>query len=358
MRHGFAILSVALVAALISPPLATSAQEVGIATSPDTSAARTAKLAFSKNGRLLHEIRSVSATSSDDFEHVRAITYDASTGATIHSLNLGPHTDFLSATSDGQTAIISVDRNREGVRAHLLLVDVETGKTQDLPSKWFDANDQSPYAQISGDGRLVSTYMESGANDSPMIVNVYDWRTKKLVARQTSGYISAGGAFAGGVTEDGKIEFSNNRVGSEIVDSKTGRLIARFGPNSHRSLDGVWVVEFPNAWYDDAPAEAVIKNGGNGKVTGKLDLHIEDTEKWAWGPGAFCGTSGRFIAATADKVQAFEIPSGKKIADIPATAWRDMSAINGDPTVTVACSSNGKRVAIRSGERLTLHDLN
>lgn len=231
MRHRFAILSVALVAALISPPLATSAQEVGIATSPDTSAARTAKLAFSKNGRLLHEIRSVSATSSDDFEHVRAITYDAATGATIHSLNLGPHTDFLSATSDGQTAIISVDRNREGVRAHLLLVDVETGKTQDLPSKWFDANDQSPYAQISGDGRLVSTYMESGANDSPMIVNVYDWRTKKLVARQTSGYISAGGAFAGGVTEDGKIEFSNNRVGSEIVDPKTGRVIARFGPS-------------------------------------------------------------------------------------------------------------------------------
>ena len=48
------------------------------------------------------------------------------------------------------------------------------GRDEDLPSKWFDANDQSPYAQISGDGRLVSTYMESGANDSPMIVNVYD----------------------------------------------------------------------------------------------------------------------------------------------------------------------------------------
>ena len=133
VRHRFAILSVALVAALISPPLATSAQEVGITTSPDTSAARTAKLAFSKNGRLLHEIRSVSATSSDDFEHVRAITYDAATGATIHSLNLGPHTDFLSATSDGQTAIISVDRNREGVRAHLLLVDVETGEGRGPP---------------------------------------------------------------------------------------------------------------------------------------------------------------------------------------------------------------------------------
>ena len=29
-----------------------------------------------------------------------------------------------------------------------------------------------------------------------------------------------------------------------------------------------------------------------------------------------------------------------------------------DPTVTVACSSNGRRVAIRSGVRLTLHDLN
>ena len=49
------------------------------------------------------------------------------------------------------------------------------------------------------------------------------------------------------------------------------------------------MIEFPNAWHDDAPAEAVIKKGGKGEVVGKLDS-INDAEMWAW-TGAFCGTS-------------------------------------------------------------------
>jgi hypothetical protein len=57
-------------------------------------------------------------------------------------------------------------------------------------------------------------------------------------------------------------------------------------------------------------------------------------------------------------VQAFDIPSGKKIADFLTTTWQDPDAAKTDPTVTVACSSDAKRVAIRTGARLTLHHLN
>lgn len=44
-------------------------------------------------------------------------------------------------------------------------------------------------------------------------------------------------------------------------------------------------------------------------------------------------------------------------ADFPKPTWQGTLAPDSDPTVTVACSFNGKRVAIRSGTRLTLHDL-
>jgi hypothetical protein len=39
-----------------------------------------------------------------------------------------------------------------------------------------------------------------------------------------------------------------------------------------------------------------IKNGRGGEVAGKLDVQITDDNKenWAWGRGAFCGTSGKF----------------------------------------------------------------
>ena len=102
-----------------------------------------------------------------------------------------------------------------------------------------------------------------------------------------------------------------------------------------------------------------IKNGSSGKVVGNLDVQISDDDaKWDSARSAFCGTSGKFITATIDSVQAFEIPSGKKIAEFPTATWQDPDAAKTDPTVTVACSSDAKRVAIRSGARLTVHHLN
>jgi hypothetical protein len=343
-------------AVLVSTLPGSAAQEVNFAASPDASGARTVNLAFSKDGRLLREVLSVDGRALGEFWRVRAITYDVATVSIRRALNLGPDTWFFSATSDGRTAVIAVDRDREDVRAHLLLVDMETEQTQDIPSKWFIADHDNPYAQISADGRLVSAFTEAGTEG--LVVTLYDWRTKKLVAKQSAGY-PAGGIAWGGVTVDGKIEFLNNRTGGEVVDPKTGRLLVRVGPNSHRSADGAWVVEFPNPMFVDAPREVIVKNGRSGEVVGKLDLQITDdnTENW-WGRGAFCGTSRRFIAATHDSVQAFEIPSGKKVAELPITTWQDADATKTDPTVTVACSSSGKRVAVRSGERLTLHDLN
>jgi len=355
MRYGFVFLSAALAATLAGGPSPIAAQEVSVATSPETSGAGTAKLAFTKDGRLLHEIQSVSAAAWGEFGHVRAITYDTRTGKIIHLLTLGPDTWFFSATSDGRTAIISIDRDRKDARAHLLLVDMETGQAQDIPSKWFDADDHNPYAQISGDGRLVSAYTESNA-EIGRIVTLYEWRTKKLIAKQSAGYPAGGGAW-GGVTQDGEIEFLNSRTGGDIVDPKSGRLLVTIGLNSHRSLDGAWIIEFPNPLFGDAPREVIIENR-SGEVAGKLDLQMTDDELYKTWRGAFCGRSARFIAASADTVRAFEIPSGKKIADFPKTTWQDPDATKTDPTPTVACSFNGKRVAIRSGVRLTLHDLN
>jgi hypothetical protein len=347
-----------LVAVLVNIAPECTAQDVSVATSPETSGAGTAGLAFSNDGRLLREIQSVNPPAAGAVWSVRAITYDATTGSIKHVLNLGPHTSLFDATSDGRTAIISVDRGREDARAHLLLVDMETGQTQDIPAQWFDADDNDPYAQISGDGRIVSAYTESDSEHG-LVVTLYDWQTKKFIAKQSEGY-PAGGSSSGGVTADGKIEFSNNRSGGDVVDPKTGRVLVKVEPNSDRSPDGAWVVDFPNTLYQDPPAEVVIKNGTNGEAAGKLELQIandEQLESWSWARSAFCGTSGKFIAATNDTVQAFAIPSGKKLADFPRKTWQDADAVKTDPTVAVACSADGRRVAIRSGTRLTLHDL-
>lgn len=348
------LIVVAFVAVLVSTPRGIAAQDVTFAAAPSTNAG-TVNLAFSKDGRFLREVLSINAVGTEKFSHVRAITYVAATGDIRHVRNLQPDTFFFSATPDGQVAIISADRDRRA--AQLFLFDTETGRTQDIPASWFDADDWNPYAQISADGRLVSAYGESDAKGG-RVVTLYDWRTKKAVAERSEGY-PAGGIDWGGVTNDGKIEFLNNRGGGDIVDPKTGRLLVSVGPNSLRSRAGEWVVEFPNSMIDEQFPEIKIKNGRSGGVVGKLNVQITDDnkEKWAWGRGAFCGTSGRFIATNNDTVQAFELPSGKKIAEFPKPTWQDPDAVKTNPGVTVACSFDAKHVAIRSGARLTLHDL-
>jgi hypothetical protein len=190
-------------------------------------------------------------------------------------------------------------------------------------------------------------------------VTLYDWATKLPIAKQTEGH-AAGGFDTGGVTTDGKIEFSNNRMGGEVLDPTTGRLLVTVAPNSRRSPDGAWVVEFPNAIYADPPREVIVKNGTTGELAGKLELQIADEgelEQWVWAQSAFCGNSRRFVAATSNVVQVFAIPSGKKIADFPNRTWQDPHAADSYPVAAVACTSDGKRVAIRSGTRLTLHNL-
>jgi hypothetical protein len=335
-----------------------AAQNISVATSRDTSDTQTENVAFSKDGRLLHEIRLVSPPALGKFSSVYSITYDARTGSRKRCLTLGPDTAFLSATSDGLTAVIAGGRFRKDARAHLLLVDMESGQSQDLPAQWFDADDDGPYGQISADGRIVSAYTESDPQNG-RVVTLYDWRTRKLIAKRSEPY-PAGGISWGGVTADGKIEFLNNRSGGDVVDPKTGRVLVKNTPNSHRSPNGKWVVEYPNTIADGAPKEVVIKNGRNGELVGKLELEMaddEELESWAWARGAFCGTSGRFVAAASNTVQVFEIPSGKRLADFPIKTWQDTDPTKTGSTAIVGCSFNGKRVAIRSGTRLTLHDL-
>jgi hypothetical protein len=351
------LVTVAFAAVIASVLPGCAAQDVSIAALPGTTDLYHENLAFSKNGRFLREIVPISSvTGTQQLWHVRSITYVAATGKVRHVWNLQPDTWCFSATTDGRIAVISADRDRTEGRAHAFLFDTETGRTQDIPSSWFAADDNNPYAAISGDGRLVSAFSDWGPDNGALVVSVYNWRTKSIVAKQATGY-PPGGALWGGVTVDGKIEFLTSRGRGEAVDPKTGRLLVSAAPGSPRSPDGAWVVEFPNLWFGDPPREIIIKNGSSGEVAGKLDLQItDDEEKWVWRE-AFCGRSGRFIAATRDTVQAFEIPSGKKLAEFPSATWQDPDAVKTNPTVTVACSFNGKRVAIRSGERLTLHDL-
>ena len=315
----------------------------------------TAKLAFARDGRALREFREVSSEDGR-FRRVHAITYDLPFGAVSHLWKLEPYTRLDSATTDGRKAIISMDTDtlHPGRHRRLLLLDAETGLSEEIPAEWSD-DAPNRKATISGDGRLIGTYLEAPTGDTPMVVRVYDWQTQRLIATQTSELISAGGFFGGGVTEDGKIEFLNNRTGSKIVDPKTGRLLIEFGPNAVRSPDGKWVVELAGHLHARDRTETTVLDGLSGKTRGKLDLEFSETVNFTWS-GVFCGTTGRFIAWNPDSALVFNIPSLKQIATIPADSWRDPQP-GITPKMSVACSWNGKRVAIRSGGRLTLHGL-
>ena len=165
---------VASAAVLVSTASGIAAQDVTFAALPGTADTFRDYLSFSKDGRLLREVVPIKSTGNDQVHHVRAITYVAATGKVRRVWNLQPNTEFFSATTDGRTLVISGDRFLPEARAHLFLFDMETGRTQDIPSSWFDADERDPYSKISGDGRLVSAYMESGAGDGPIIVSVYE----------------------------------------------------------------------------------------------------------------------------------------------------------------------------------------
>jgi hypothetical protein len=351
-RSSFRIFALAAIVAINI--FGSEAQEVKVGGLPELSDPYHERLAFSKDGRFLREIGSVNSAYMGQLSHVRAVTYVAATGDIRHVWNLASDTTLLSASSDGRKLVISVHRGQVGARVPVFLFDTESGRSQDVPPNWFDADDYLAWAEISGNGRLVSTYSESGPENSPVVVSVYNWRTKKLIARQSNGYPATGGSW-GGVTEDGKIKFANGRTGSEIVDPKTGRVMVVLGVYSFRSQDGAWIVEFPNAEFLDAPNAPIIENGMSGRELGWLDLPMKDDPQSGRWRGAFCGTSERFFAASPGSASAYELPSGKRVASLPAETWQDKNQI--DSTPAVACSSNGKRVAIRSGARLTLHDL-
>jgi hypothetical protein len=346
-------LSISLAMAFVVVPSNCAAQVVTAAAVPGALDTIHDALAFSNDGSFLREIGTVSTDGTQRNGHVRAVTYVAATGAVRHVWNLTADTGSYSTTTDGRIVVVAADREREGARAHLFLLNVETGRTQDIPSKWFDTDENSPVAQISGDGQLVSAYSDS--NDH-MQVSVYLWRTKKLVAKQTSGFF-AGGFMWGGVTSDGKIEFSNNRSGSNVVDPKTGRAIVSYGSLAVRSANGKWIVEYPNPNFGDDGNDAHIRDGISGLTVADVDLRTTNDEAAIGWTGAFCGTMGRFVASGPDNVFVFEVPSGTRIATIPLETWKDPK-VTEKRVASVACSPDGKRVAIRSGSRLTIHHIN
>jgi hypothetical protein len=346
-----------IAAVLVSAALAssTTAQNVDAATAHGPTDMYWTGLAFSKDGRILRETGSLNERTAAQGWRVRISAYDAVTGALISRRDLPPYTSLYSQTSDGRIMLIAADVDKPDAQAHLFLLHTESGETQDIPREWFDADETRPYAAISGDGRLVSTFSEWSPEYPCMLVKIYDWGTKTLVAKQTRGEF-AGGFSSGAVTEDGKIAFSNNRSGTYIVDPGTGQTLLHLGNDAFRSPNGQWVVEFPDRFYGDSGTNVTIRDGENGRVLGNLDLPMsEDEAKKPW-QGVFCGASGKFIAATDGIAAVFAIPSGKKIASFSVATWLDASP-TGYSSLSVACTSNGKRVAIRSGSRLTFHSM-
>jgi hypothetical protein len=319
-----------------------------------------ARLAFSSDGSVLRIIgTSPAQTGTTDTQHLRAITYNAATGAVLHAIDLQPGTMALSTTADGRTAIVSSPIAGSNNLTALSLVDTEPGISQPIPTAWYDATDDDPDAELSADGRLISIYSESGPADGPMTVSVYNWPAMTLLAKQTSEYTSAGGAFGGGITPDGRaIEFVNNRAGIKLVDLNTGRDIASFGNDSVFSTNGNWVVVLPDISFlgDDASPQVLIKDAATGKTLGAINVPVPDDIAYGQMTGAFCGFTNRFIVASGHGDAAYAIPSGALLAAFPSDTWRDPSTANQDQ-VTVACSPTASRVAILSGTHLTLHVL-
>ena len=330
--------------------LAIAVLALGFATSciaaQDVRVSNPGTLAFNADGRLLRMI----GESVDDDRHVHAATLDAHNGEVLHVYNLRPGTSLLSTTLDGSEALIAYAISEK--QTQLLLLDTTSGKLELLPPDWYAPEDSDPQARLSGDGRLISIYSEGGAFERAMAVTVYALPQKTLVARQTSPYTDAGGSFGGGITTDGRaIEFDNNRVGSKLVDLKTGRELASFNPGAVRSPDGKWVVELPDQSFaaEDSVPVVGIKDGATGRSLGKLDMVVTEDEEYGGMSGAFCGNAGRFVVADAQTIAAYAIPSGKLIAKFPPETWRDGES--GGQGV-VACSATGTRVAILSGTRL------
>lgn len=309
-------------------------------------------MSFSRDGKLLRII-GVSLGDLTPREHVRAVTYAVRTGAVVHTVNLAADTNLLSATTDGAKAIVATQASTEN--GSLFVMDTATGKLQPIPKSWMDP-DSDLDAGISGDGRLVSLYSEE-ESDTPMVVTVYDWATKTVVATRKSAYVSAGGSMDGEVTEDGEVAFGGNRVGSTIVDLKTGRVLAQFGQSSMRSPDGKWEVQFPNLiWDEDAPTDILLKDGMNGTTIGKLDARVPEDEQYGSMSGAFCGASGRFVSNGKHAIAVYALPSGKLLQTLPVETWND-PGLDDAYGVSVACSMDGTRVAILDGTRLTFHTL-
>ena len=293
----------------------------------------------------------------------RVLLYDA--GA-MHNdrppvtvVNFPFDTEVHAISFDGRKAILATGVC--GNEKKLEFLNTATAHREDIPLSWYDLTDSDAVGALSGDGRLLSIYSESGPSDSPMAVSVYDWSTKTLVEKRTSEWISAGGGFGGGVTADGAVEFENNRVGRKVVDLRTGRLLGMFGYDSARSPDGAWEVEFPDrTWNESLPKAVLIKDGATAQTRGKLNLDVPLADDETWGVtstiGAFCGNTARFVVARGRSIALYAIPSGNLLASFPIPSWRDPKADDTDRP-TVACSPTGTRVAILSGSRLTFHDM-
>lgn len=356
MKSRFVIAWALRILTLVGWPGPVSAQEVTVERRPETSAGWTVNLAFSNDGRELREIQKLKTDDPQNPDALRFLSFEAKTGKFRHMAGLGPGNILRWTTPDGRLAIVDEMVNKDEFSNHVWLVDTTTAKKEAIPPAWFLDNDGEPWVQVSADGKLVSGLSDPEPKFHKLVVTVYDWRTKQVVATNSQDF-PAGGFVQAGVTDDGNIDFDNNRSGGAVFDLKTGQRLVEFGSHAHRSPDGRWVVDLS---LDDESA-AVIKSGETGKIIGHLQIDDIDEDRqfyrWDWAEVGFCGKTGKIVISNQETVLVFQLPSGLPIKQFPTKSWRGADFKGVHPGVAVACSPDGKRVAIRSGQRLTLHDL-
>jgi len=295
------------------------------------------RLAFDRGGAVLR-----------GFGFDSVILYDGISGARAGEQVYGLDTRFVTATQDGGKAVLSDS-------AGYLLLDTATDARERLPAAWFPKSDfhLEHEASLSSDLKLFGVYgCLQDKCDEPMVVEVFDLATKQSVARRTHGFISAGGTFTGGVTEDGRfVEFISNRADRVLVELESGRAGPSFGAQSVRSSDGRWVFDLPNfAEHGDM----TLRDGRTGRTLVSLG-HMTEVESGEFRSGAFCG-SARLVVGSVDAVMVFALPTGRMVARFPRAQWQEVATTPDEEprSPLVTCTAAGDRVAVGGRGRVKI----
>ncbi|MBI4879531.1 MAG: PD40 domain-containing protein [Planctomycetes bacterium] len=194
-----------------------SVSTLGVQASSDCSAPK-----VSANGRYVVFVSSApTLVAGDVLGHQDVFRHDRKTGATVRvSLthdNKEPNDDCHSpsVSASGRYVVFESDATNlvpvaGNGKFHIYVRDLEAGTLErvSLGSGGVQGNDDSRYASISGDGRLVAFYSEAANLGCPAAQQVYvrDRKngTTELISRGHGGQTPDGASFAPRISEDGR----------------------------------------------------------------------------------------------------------------------------------------------------------